>query len=532
MARSRKLADGVIVALTATAVVAAGVGVRSFAVAQDAPPGSTSLLRGLAPSDRTPLPGLAPTPGSPSGAASTLPDLTAPPDPATNTATGARGRDPRKKAAARRTRPPATLPVRKLTRAATVPVKVKPDVEPPLTGLPDPVEPTLVVRRRPKVVEVDPYASLGLKTGSVIVYPAIQQGIGYDTNPDRAAHGTKGSILLRTDVGLKAQSDWSAHELTADLRGGYSAYPDAPQANRPDGDGFVHLRVDIDKTAKIDAEGRYHIDTQRPGSPDLNAPVQDRPLIVSTGGSLGVTKAYNRLSIGLRGSVEHIAYEDARLPNGTIIPQGDRDQTTYGLRLRTAYEMTPGLTPFVDALIDDRIYDQTIDNAGLRRSSTGAGVRVGSTFEFTRQLTGEISAGYQVRRYQDLRLRDARGPVAAAALNWSVTPLTTVRLRGQSDFYETTVVGANAILAKSAAVEVQHDFRRNLSLTLAGTVSQNDYQGVNIHETGLGASAKLDYRLTRWLAFRASFLHEHLTSNAQNSSYTANTYLVGVRYQP
>lgn len=432
----------------------------------------------------------------------------------------------------RRSRSRTALAVRTPTRAVLVGPRVRPEVQLPVATIPpEPAPPPAPVPRR-ILVEDDPYAPVGLKSGGLIIYPAIEQDVGYDTNPNRTSTNVKGSALLRTDGQLRVRSEWSTHELTADLRGSYSAYPNVEGADRPDGDGIVHLRLDAQRDLRVDLEGRYHIDTQRPGSPDLNAPVVERPLVVSGGTSAEVTKTFNRLSIGLRGSVDRTIYEDARLPGGGIVIQSDRDQTQLGMRLRAAYELTPGMTPFVDALIDTRIYDQTVDTSGFRRSSDGIGGRVGSTFEITRTITGEIAAGYQRRAYDDPRLRDLSGPLVDGALIWRVTPLTTLRLRAQSDISETTIVGSSGALTQRATIELQHDFRRNLSLIAALGVSNADYQGVRLTETGITGSLKLDYRLTRWLALRASYTHERYRTTSLNSNYSANVFLVGVRLQP
>jgi hypothetical protein len=186
----------------------------------------------------------------------------------------------------------------------------------------------------------------------------------------------------------------------------------------------------------------------------------------------------------------------------------------------------------VDVLADTRAYDQRVDDAGFRRSSDGLGVKAGSTFEITRTLTGEASAGLQTRRYDDPRLRELRGPLLDAALIWSMTPLTTVRLRAQTTVEETTLPFSSGALTQRATVEVQHDLRRNLSLIGALTVGETDYRGVQLREKGLTASARVEYKLTRAVVLRASFTHERLKSTAPGSDYTANTFLVGLRFQP
>ena len=403
-------------------------------------------------------------------------------------------------------------------------------MQPTLTGVPDPTTPLALPRRRLR--EDDPYSQVGYGVGSLNLYPAIQESIGYDSNPNRVSPPAKGSFVSRTEADLRLQSDWSNHELNGFLRGAYNVYPDVKGADRPEGEGALRLRLDASRDTKFDVEGRYVLDTQRPGSPELNAPVTARPLVSSFGASVGATQTFNRLRLELRGGVDRTIYEDAQLPSGVILRQSDRNVTQYGVKLRAGYEVSPGIKPFVDVLADTRTYDQRIDDSGFRRSSDGLGVKAGSTFEITRTLTGEASAGIQTRRYDDLRLKDLRGPLIDAALIWSATPLTTVRLRALTTVDETTLTFSSGALTQRATIEVQHDLRRNLSLIGALTFGETDYRGVPLREKAFTASARVEYKLTRAVVLRASFTHERLKSTSPGSDYTANTFLVGLRFQP
>ncbi|GJD51999.1 hypothetical protein OPKNFCMD_4760 [Methylobacterium crusticola] len=430
----------------------------------------------------------------------------------------------------RRSRPPTTALVRQITQVPPEDLRLRPTVQFPVSGLPDIGLVPILLRRRP-VDPLDPYSPLGIRVGGVTLYPALQQGIGYDTNPDRASL-RRASLALRTDGELRLQSDWSSHQLSGELRGGYSEYPDNKAANRPDGDGAVRLRLDVARDTRVDVEGRYLVTTQRAGSPDLSAAVRDRPVVAAYGGTVGATQTFNRLQVTVAGLVDRQTFEDAELTNGTILRQSDRNANQYGLRLRTGYEIRPGFTPFVDVLLDTRVHDFAVDFNGYRRDSDGITARGGTTFEVSRLVTGEISGGYLKRTYADTRLRDLSGPVVDGALLWAVTPLTAVRLGAATGVTETVVLGASGILTRSALAEVTHDLRRNLRLTLSGTVYSNTYQGANIKEEGYIAGVKLDYRLNRWLGIRASYAHEMLRSNAVGSSYHSDTYLVGVRVNP
>jgi hypothetical protein len=122
--------------------------------------------------------------------------------------------------------------------------------------------------------------------------------------------------------------------------------------------------------------------------------------------------------------------------------------------------------------------------------------------------------------------------VGEAALVWSATPLTTVRLRAAAALDETTIPDASGAVASRGTLEVQHDLRRNLSVTAAATLAETDYQGIRLREETRAGTVRVDYKLTRSVALRASFTHERLTSTSPGADYTANVYLLGLRFQP
>ena len=72
---------------------------------------------------------------------------------------------------------------------------------------------------------------------------------------------------------------------------------------------------------------------------------------------------------------------------------------------------------------------------------------------------------------------------------------------------------------------------RNLNVTLTGSYFTNDYQGADVRERGDTVGVRLEYKVTRSISLRASYMHELLNSSYPNADYTANVYLVGLRFQ-
>ncbi|MGU3667321.1 outer membrane beta-barrel protein [Methylobacterium sp. A49B] len=391
-------------------------------------------------------------------------------------------------------------------------------------------------------IPTDPaYAPIGYQIGTFTVLPSFAQSIGYDSNPDQTSRQfERGSVALRTEAAVDFQSNWSSSALQGSLRGAYLETPQNEAASRPAADGTVRLRIDATRDLHIDAEGRFLVDTQRTSSPNLQAAAGNlqvatatsRPLLAVYGASLGATQTFNRLSVTLRGSVDRSEFDNARLSDGTIINQADRNLNQYSLQLRTAYEVSPDFSPFIDLLGDTRVYDLRRDINGVQRDSDGIAVALGASFGLARTLTGEISAGIQHRTYTDATLRDINAPLVNAALVWSASPLTTVRLTAATGVTETTIPGSSGILTDVATLEVQHDLLRNVSLVVGGSFLRNAYQGSTIRENGFSATARLDYHLNRWLTLRGTYIFQQIDSTVAGSSFSENTFLLGVRVNP
>ncbi|MFZ4530704.1 MAG: outer membrane beta-barrel protein [Alsobacter sp.] len=385
--------------------------------------------------------------------------------------------------------------------------------------------------RRRSAAEVDPYAPLGVRAGSFLLRPSLEQNVGYDTNPNRLSGHQKGSAEFRTEGALAVASDWERHSLTAALRGAYAWYPSVISANRPDADAALDLRLDALRDTRIDLGATYRLYTQQPGSIEQPLVGTSRAFVQDLGAAAGVTQTFGRLAVGLRGSVARTIYDPLDVGDGTQVSQADRNVTAYNLRLRTGYEATPGVQPYVEVNVSRRQYDQQFDNSGYERSSNGLNGRIGSTFEISRILTGDINVGYGEWTFDDPRLAPLRGPVADASLIWAATPLTTVTLRGTASFSDTIVSGSSGATLRGASVEVSHALLRNLTIAANAGFTRTVYEGDPIREDGFTGGVRVEYRLTRAVAVKASFTHERLNSTQVGTDYTANVYRLGLKLQ-
>ena len=410
-------------------------------------------------------------------------------------------------------------------------------------------------KRKAHTEPEDPYAPLGVRAGAFNLFPAVELIGGYSSNPGQSAGG-QGAATYTVAPELQVQSNWSRHELKADLRGSYTGYsPDeTPTLSRPYFNGKVDGRIDATQDTHIDLDTRLLVSTDNPGSPNLQAGIAKLPEFATFGGSGGVTHQFDRFELGIKGDVERTAYQDSTLTDGTISSNADRNYDQYTGTLRGGYELMPGVKPFVEVSTDSRTHDIATDVNGFQRNSTGLSGKVGSSFELVHRLTGEIAVGYERRDYVDPRFDTLNALIGNASLVWTATALTTVKLSASSVVGESTIPGVSGVLSRDVGLQIDHELRRWLIATAKFGFGVDAYKGGTDTSTGAAAISDsvismpgettpdrqdlryeigfgLTYKLSREVQIKGEVRHNWLHSNVAGSDYTSDIFLLGLRLQ-
>ena len=397
-------------------------------------------------------------------------------------------------------------------------------------------------RKRLKVDD-DPFGAVGDYAGSFLIKSAVELSGGYDTNPGRLPQ-EKGLPFWVVAPEFLAVSDWERHALVADLRGSFTGYggnlpatvdgaasPSPTDVDRPNFNGHVDGRFDISEDTHLTAQARLLVSTDNPGSPNVQAGLARYPVYASFGGTFGFDQKFNRLEISAGATVDRTVYQDSTLTDGTTSTNDDRNYNQYGGLARVSYELTPALKPFVEVEGDSRVHDLPLDRDGYARDSTGGYAKGGTSFEFSRLLTGEVSLGYSERDYVDPRLGRLDGLLTAGSLVWTPTPLTTARFVSSTSIDETIVPGVSGVLTHLYTVEVDHDFRRWLTAIGKFTYGTLDYQGDGRFDKIYSIEGDVVYKLTRNLWIKGTLRRDILNSNFIGSSSTSTVVMLGVRVQ-
>jgi len=410
-------------------------------------------------------------------------------------------------------------------------------------------------KRKAHIEPEDAFAPVGVHDGAFDFYPAIELMGGYSSNPGQTSGG-QGAALYAVAPELRVQSNWSRHELKADLRGSYTGYsPDEmPTLSRPYFNGKVDGRIDVTRATRVDLDTRLLLSTDNPGSPNLQAGIAKLPVFATFGGGAGVTHQFNRFELGIKGDIERTQYQESTLTDGTVASNADRNYNQYTGTVRAAYELAPGVKPYAEFSSDNRVHDLAEDVNGFQRDSTGVTGKVGSTFELERRLTGEVAVGYMQRHYADPRFDNLGALIGSASLIWTATALTTVKLSASSTVGESTIPGVSGIVYRDIGLQIDHALRRWLIATLKLGFGVDTYKGGSDTSTGDAAICDcvittpgetgpdrqdlryeagfgLTYKLNRDVWLKGEVRRDWLHSNVAGNDYTVDTYLLGLRLQ-
>lgn len=391
-------------------------------------------------------------------------------------------------------------------------------------------ERTAAIEGHNKKPEDDPFAAVGVKWGSFVIRPTIEQGLTATTNGDSSSAGTS-ALLSETALRFTAASDWRENSATIDgygiFRETVSGYPVHDAQGRIEG----QFNVDLDNELRAIAKLGYEAVPESASSPDAIAGVSTQPLRQTIDGSIGVEKAVGKMQYTLTGAVSHDFYGDAKLSDGTSLSQKDQDNTLYTATLRTGYEISPALTPFTEIEVGRRTYDQRIDNEGFERSSTRLGARAGLQLDMGEKLSGEFSAGWLREAIDDKSLEPISGATVNADLKWSPERGTTISLTGKTTVETTTTSGESGDILYSGRLTAERLVRSNLTANAALGLDWRDYVGIDGHDRILSAEAGLTWWLNRYAGLTTRVRTEKLTSNLPGRDYTANSIYLGVKVQ-
>ncbi|MCE1238187.1 MAG: outer membrane beta-barrel protein [Hyphomicrobiales bacterium] len=458
------------------------------------------------------------------------------PKPAASTADPASSTDPASTdaAAADLTR---IAPAKPSARAPSRRGRVTPvaPAQPPASG--GPTLPVAATEPTPRALDTataeeaekpdDAYAPLGLRTGGMIWYPALEASAGRKSNVD-STRGGRASALWTVEPELVGRSDWSRHSLEVTLRGGRSAYPDAADQSQNRWSGEMRGRIDLGDLTRADIVAGWSRQRESSSANEASTSGAGTDRETKTA-SLGVTRDVGLVALTLRGGYERNGY----LANGALAAGATdpavQNNDLWTVALRATLGPTHTIAPFVEVQGSARRYDAG-SVYGHVRDGEGSAIRVGVAADAGPTLRGEIATGWGTERPHDRALNEMTGWLVDGNLTWSPSRLVVVKTKVKSTFEPTTNAGSPGALTRAASIDLDWALRRDVTVSFGVGLDGKHYYGIDVDEQTASLSAGLTYKFDRnFQTFLRTRFDRVTASNAE--AYDVATVTAGVRIQ-
>ncbi|TCT13266.1 hypothetical protein EDC22_101127 [Tepidamorphus gemmatus] len=387
---------------------------------------------------------------------------------------------------------------------------------------------------RSRIIEdEDPYAALGIRLGSLLLYPSIEGYLGHSSNVYSETIDPMSGGYYRVVPDLVLESDWSRHFLRGRISADHESFFDHPGETTTAFDAEIETRVDVTSKDLLGFRAAYSITPESRGDPNVPQAVVNPPDSELAEIEASYSHRFGRVEMAIRGGIARSSYDDAVLVDGTVVDNSDRNYREYAGALRTSVDMDEGRRAvFVEVGANRRKYDRRFDDNGIERGSRGYDVLIGVAFEQGEPLSGEVGIGYQNQIQDNPGLPDIRGLMIRGSLVWQPTALTTVTLDG-SILPEEATLDPTASGARVYTVDlgVRHALRRNLIVSAGAGYSESQYIGSDRVERDYVVTAGLEYLVSRWLSFKLKASHSRYDSNVPGEDYDETRVEAGMRLQ-
>lgn len=319
------------------------------------------------------------------------------------------------------------------------------------------------------------YDALGIRSGGFLLFPRIELGAGYSSNIYLSEANEIDAPFGEATASIRANSDWSRHQVSALLTGTARRYLDNSDRNEDVWRSALLGRLDIGATGSITGEAQA-------------AKVYDTPFAGTADNPFFTLSSYHTASVSVRGQysigrtrlqlgISRAGFEfgDVRFPDGTRFDQTNRDRTITAVALQGAYALSPAISGYGQLSFSDTDYDVLLAPGIANRDSNGYRALAGVNFDLPAQIRGTIAVGYTRRDFQAVRYRDVGGFSAEARVEWFPTQLTTVTFAGRRVIEDSSLGDVSAFFDNRVALTVDHELLVNLLLSATGEYAHQDY---------------------------------------------------------
>lgn len=392
------------------------------------------------------------------------------------------------------------------------------------------VPPNVGVADRPRPT----FDALGIRAGSLLVYPAVTGRLEYDDNVLASSTGKRGDSVFYIEPEVRVRSDFSRHAFDTRFYYGRSFHNKLGSEDASEYGATGRGVVDVTRRTRIRMGGSYEHNAENRSSLSSFTGSRTPVRFDRLAGSLGLEQEVGDFILLGRGEYRRVSYEDTVDPLGNPI---DLEFRNLKMRIATgqvSYRLRSGTTAFVRVSADRRRYDLRPGDPGFDpftqtdRSSKGLRAEVGLGLELTRLIYGNIRAGYLRQKYDDIKLRDTSGLSYGADILWNVTPLTSVRFTAERSVDETSSQTTAGNLRSEFTARVDHELLRYVILSAGARYARINPAGPTARSSEVEGNLGVRYLMNRYMELRGGYSYEKRSSSANVIRYSSNRVFVAL----
>ncbi len=378
------------------------------------------------------------------------------------------------------------------------------------------------VKSRPKP-ELD---ATGIRVGGFDFFPKASISFSYDDNIMSKDSGEISDLITEYAFSPVLKSNWSLHflKLSGDVKMG--RYQDSGAENYLDYTLGIDGRYDFSKGFSASSKAKLVLGHEGRSSPDdANGIKPTDYKKTSFDGS--IKKTINKASINGGVKIDIYDYDDVQSTTG-LVNNDDRDRSESSAHVRLGYQFSPDYEWFTRLEVNNRNYNDDIDDNGYNRDSNGYELTSGISFSITGITFGNAFLGYRRQSFKDSGLITAKGFSGGFDLTWNATTISTVKADFKRTVEETTSTGASGVFRNKLILSLDHELLRNMIVSNKLTLTKNDYVGIERSDDEMKYGFTIDYQLFRNLNTTFEYKYSWRQSDAAGSAYRKNVFMLKV----
>lgn len=360
----------------------------------------------------------------------------------------------------------------------------------------------------------------GVPIGGLELFPSLTLGAQPRSNVFANNGNKHGDIaaLIIPEATLRTRG--GPVDLDLHGRASISRFSRYQSENSEEETGGITANAEIGPLSRLFADasaGNLILSRQAADSPgDAAKPLE----YTEMKGDLGAVFEAARTRVTARLDGVRLHFRDGVRRDGSPISTDDRDRTIVSGIVRLERSIKPNTSVYLAATGNSVTYRLSPPRAPLQRDSKGFGVYVGSSFELTRLIRGDVRVGYIRQKFDMPGVRSISGLGLKGSLTYFPTGLTTVSLRGERSVQDTGVPGTTGYVHAGGQVQVDHELRRYVILTAQAGYFRDNYRGQpRIDHTSYAALSGTYRSVHHWdakLAYEFDRRHCSCTAGAPN----------------